>query len=272
LPDPILETLARDQKRWSLTAGRLKKSIGRSRIAVMMLAVVGAVLETLGAETHGSHPDNVVVIGYLGAAALALLGVIRQLRLGRERVQAWILARAASESFKKEMYLYRTSTAPYSDQQKNTSLINRRDEILRKIQTIQLYVVEPKDSQFKKLELLNIEGYREERLKGQIKYFRYHAKTYSELQDRFGVAEFILAIGAALLGAALTMTGKQPYGAWVSNLIDIGSRRFAPSLSPGRGGRVVTDIFICGPQGNKISIDAVPLLPSVATLVIESRN
>ena len=60
-----------------------------------------------------------------------------------------------------------------------------------------------------------------ERIDGQLKYFRDHAKDCSILQDRFGEAEFVLAIVAALLGAASTIIGRQAYGAWVAVITTI---------------------------------------------------
>jgi hypothetical protein len=214
--DPALDTVTRDQRRWSLTANRLKGGIGAARATALSLAVGGAILETLGAQFHLSHPDYAVVVGYLGAAALAILGVIQQWKLGRERVQAWIIARAASESLKMELFFYRTSAGPYSGQAKGVVLLNRRDAILEKVRSVQKYVVEPTDTQLKLPEALDAEGYRKERIQSQIDYFRRHANDYVKLQGRLGGAQFVLALIAALLGAALTITAKQAYGAWVA--------------------------------------------------------
>jgi hypothetical protein len=219
--DAALETLLRDQKRWSLTSDRLKKEIGRSRLAVLVLAVCGAVLETLGAQIHEFYFVTALTFGYLGAAALAVLAVIRQWKLGRERIQAWILARAASEALKKEMYLYRASAGPYSSGKNGVALLDRRDEILAKVRTIQSYAIDPKESELEVPGPLDANGYIQERINGQVKYYRQHADECTILQGRFKKAEFALAIAGALLGAASTINGKQAYGAWVAVITTI---------------------------------------------------
>jgi len=141
--DPALDTLAKDQKRWSTTANRAKKSIDRSRLSVLTLAIAGAALETLAAQIHQSNPDRAVIAGYIGAAALAVIAVIKQWRLSRDRMQAWILARSASESLKREIYLYRASAGPYNAGKGSAALLDRRDQILEKVKSVQAYVVEP---------------------------------------------------------------------------------------------------------------------------------
>lgn len=210
-----LETIVRDQKRWSLTATQLKKNINISRVAILELAIIGAVFETLGAQIHTSDPTNALRLGYLGAAALAIIAVVRQWRLGRDRVQAWIIARAASESFKREMYLFRTSTGVYAADNAAAIFFERRSEILGKARLVQKYIVEPKE-QVAVPGPLNADGYIKDRIDAQTTWFRDRAKQCNKIQGLLEGAEFALAILAALLGAALTMTGKQAYGAWVA--------------------------------------------------------
>jgi hypothetical protein len=215
--DDAIGTLASDQKRWSVTASQLKKSISRSRLSIIGLAIAGAVLETLAAQVHQSVPDLAVWVGYAGAAALAVIAVVRQWKLGRERVQAWILARAASESFKRELYLYRTSAGAYAaSSNPAATLFDRREEILGKVRSVQKYVGEPEKSTLNVPGPLDAEEYIKERVEGQIDWFRRRAAQNAKLQGLFGGAEFLLAIAGALLGAALTMTNKQVYGAWVA--------------------------------------------------------
>jgi hypothetical protein len=127
--DDPLTLVARDQRRWSLTANGLKASIGQARRMVLSLAIAGAALETWGAQIHSTQVGLALALGYAGAAVLAISAVIRQWRLGHERTQAWIVARSGAESFKREMYLFRTGTGPYASGNAADSLLNRRDEI-----------------------------------------------------------------------------------------------------------------------------------------------
>jgi len=52
--DDPLTLVARDQRRWSLTANGLKASIGQARRMVLSLAIAGAALETWGAQIHST--------------------------------------------------------------------------------------------------------------------------------------------------------------------------------------------------------------------------
>jgi MinD-like ATPase involved in chromosome partitioning or flagellar assembly len=118
-----LETVAMDQRRWSLTATNLKRRIENGRRLVLGLGIAGAVLEALAAQLYNyargiSEPYYSYyfraseIAGYLGAVALALVVLAKARSLGRERLQGWILARAASESLKREMFYFRTASGP----------------------------------------------------------------------------------------------------------------------------------------------------------------
>jgi hypothetical protein len=106
------------------------------------------------------------------------------------------------------------------------TLLDRRDEILTILQSVQKYRVDPK-TEIERPNRLDIDAYLDKRItgpKGQIKYFTYKANTYAKIQKRLNAVEFLLALIAALLGAALTMTGKQAYSAWVAVITTITRR------------------------------------------------
>jgi hypothetical protein len=89
-----LTTVVRDQRRWSLTANDLKATIEQARWIILGLAVAGAILETVGAQIAGAklatgdasihlkNPDLAAVFGCLGAVALTIAAVVRQLEVG----------------------------------------------------------------------------------------------------------------------------------------------------------------------------------------------
>jgi len=220
-PDPALGIVVMDQRRWSLTAVHLKRNIDRSRTAILLLMIAGAAFEVLGAQIHQWIPSQGAIVGYCGAVALAIVAVVRQWKLGKDHVQAWILARSASESFKREMYLYRTSTGDYSGDDSSSVLLDRRDQILGKVKSIQRYVVGHNLSKIDIPASLDAEGYIAERVKTQIEWFQERADRAENLQNILEDAQFIVAIGGALLGTALTITGSQAYGSWVAVITTI---------------------------------------------------
>ena len=109
-----LETVALDQERWLTTAVEMKHG-SHNRFTLMVgLTVVGALLEVLAMQLHTSYPAASQIAGYSGAVALAAVLVIRARGLRAERLHAWVLAYAAAQALKSEMYQYRTSCGPYA--------------------------------------------------------------------------------------------------------------------------------------------------------------
>src|SRR5437763_9296848 len=141
-----LDTVALDQERWWATAMELK-SRHHARLTLMVeLTLACAVLEALALQLHTSYPIASQIAGYGGAVALALVVLIRARGLSRERIQAWVVAAAAAHALKSEMYQHRTSCGPYADHLRkdpDETLLQRRDEIVGKLKSIQKYVVEP---------------------------------------------------------------------------------------------------------------------------------
>jgi hypothetical protein len=219
-----LETVALDQKRWSLTANALRVSIRRARILSFSLTVSGAILETLAAQLYLLHPGPSEIPGYMGAAALACVVIIKAQSLGRDRLQGWILSRAASESLKREMYRYRTSSGPYADASRHNpeaTLFERRDDILSKVSTVQKFIREPDPTKVAVGGPLDANGYISERIQSPISWFRGRADEYSASQSRWSAVEYSLAIAGALSGVALTFTHNQAFGAWVAVITTI---------------------------------------------------
>jgi SMODS and SLOG-associating 2TM effector domain 1/SMODS and SLOG-associating 2TM effector domain 3 len=214
-----LETVALDQERLELTATRLIDSIEGGRSLIAGLSAAGAILAALAVQIHTSYPAASEVAGYAGAVALALVVVVRAQALHRGRVQAWVLADAASQSLQSEMYRYRTSSGPYSDHfggNPEATLLERRDEILEKVRPIQKYVVEPDPKTVAPLGPLDVDTYISERVNGAMSWFRKWADHYASAQSFWQKSEYILAIVGALLAAALTFTHNLAYGAWVA--------------------------------------------------------
>jgi hypothetical protein len=241
----VLSTVIGDQKRWSGAAGSLKSSIELAQRTVLCLGVLGAILETLAAQlahvsqieqikaAHATHSGLAMALGYLGAAALAVAAVVRQWKLGHERTQAWVLSRAGSESLKREIYRYRTQTGPYSSSNPDLELLNRREEILKKLEPYQKYAVDPQPSTTIP-GLLDAAAYLDERVsgpKGNVKFFHDRSNQYIRTLNLLNGAVLTLAILGALLGAAVTLTGTQTYGAWVAVITTITGALTAHALA-----------------------------------------
>jgi hypothetical protein len=129
-----------------------------------------------------------------------------------------VLAAAAAQSLKSEMYRYRTSCGPYADRlggNPEATLLQRRDAIFEKVRPIQQYIVEPGPKPTAPLGPLDADAYIAERVNGQISMFRKFSKDLPEIQAEWLRVEYFLAGAAALAAAILTFTHNQTYSAWV---------------------------------------------------------
>jgi len=214
-----LETVALDQERWESTANRLVYSLENARTLITGLCVAAAILAALTLQIHTSHPAASQVAGYAGAVAFALVVVVRTLALRRERVQAWVLAEAASQSLRSEICFYRTSSGPYSDRfggNPEATLLRRSAEIIEKVRPIHKYLVESTPKTVAPLGPMDADAYISERVNCALnkhRTFGDHVVTAHRFWQR---VEYILAIIGSLSAAALTFTHHLEYAAWVA--------------------------------------------------------
>jgi uncharacterized protein DUF4231/conflict system pore-forming effector with SLATT domain len=213
-----LETVALDQERWWSTALKLKNSNWARYRLMVALGLAGAILEGLAVQIHTSYPGASQAAGYAGAAALALALVVRAKGLPRERSEAWVLAAAASQSLKREIYRYRTSSGPYAERlggNPEATLLQRRDAIFQKAKSIEKYIMESDSKPVTPLGPLDADAYIAERVKPEIDKFRKFSNSLSQVQTTWLRLEYFLASAAVLLAAVLAFTHNQAYSAWV---------------------------------------------------------
>jgi SMODS and SLOG-associating 2TM effector domain 1 len=214
----VLETVALDQRRWSLTALSLKDSNWARFRLMAALILASAILEAIALQMHTPYPAISQLAGYAGAAALVLVLLVRAKGLQKERAQAWVLAAAAGNSLMREIYLYRTSCGPYSERfgkSPEATLLQRRDAIFDKVRLIEKYIVEPAPKPLPLLGPLDAEAYIAERINGQIDMFRKNYKNLSTIQSEWLKKEYVLASVAACAAVVLAFTHSQVYSAWV---------------------------------------------------------
>ena len=214
----VLETVALDQRRWSETGLRVKDSNWARYRLMAILVLAGAILEAVALQIHASYPAVSQLAGYAGAAALALVLVVRTKGLQRERAQAWVFAAAAGASLMSEMYRYRTSSGPYSGRfggDPEATLLRRRDAIFEKVKLIEKYIVEPDPKPLPPLGPLDVDAYIEERVTRKVNAFRRMSKEFSAMQTEWLRMEYVLASIATLAAVVLTFTHNQVYSAWI---------------------------------------------------------
>jgi hypothetical protein len=214
-----LETVALDQERWESTANKLVYSIENARTLIAGLCVAAAILAVVAVQIRTSHPAASEVAGYAGVVAFALVAVVRTLALRRERVQAWVLAEAASQSLRSEMCFYRTSSGPYSDRfcgNPEATLLRRTNEILDKVRPIEKFLVERNTKTVAPLGPMDADAYISERINSASNKYGSFGDYVMGAHRFWQRVEYILAVVGALLAAALTFTHHLEYAAWVA--------------------------------------------------------
>lgn len=107
------ERVASGQGQWSATAGTLKSAYETARRWVLVLTVLGALLAAIASQLPGGLSRECVA--FVGAAALALSGLVSKRCLGPDKAARWARARGASEALKRLAYEYAAQAAPYDD-------------------------------------------------------------------------------------------------------------------------------------------------------------
>ena len=225
----ILESVAVDQRRWWATALGLKNSNWARFRLMAVLSLVGAILEALAVQIHVRYPEISQAAGYAGAIVFILVLVVRSKVLRRERAEAWVLATAAAQSLKREIYRYRTSCGPYAARfggNPEATLLQRRDVILEKVQAIQKYIMEPDSKPMPPLGPLDADAYIEERINAEIKKFQLFSTDLPKIQATWLRLEYFFAVVAVLAAAMPAFTHNQVYSAWAIVIIFL-------SLAPG---------------------------------------
>lgn len=213
----ILESVSLDQQRWWATALEMKHSSHDRFMLMVGLTVASAFLEALAMQLH-SYPAVSQIAGYSGALALAVVLVIRARGLRAERLQAWVLAFAAAQALKSEMYQYRTSCGLYAShfsEDTDATLLQRRNAIVEKLGSIQKYAREPKQKKAAILGSLTADAYIAERVEGEIKNFQRANVNIVKVQQAWLKKENFVLIGGILVAIILAFTHNQTYGSWV---------------------------------------------------------
>jgi hypothetical protein len=174
-----LDTIADRQSGWSVTANKLKASIDRSRWAVFIFSVLGALLAALASQlgatatgTCGVVCDRRTWLAIAGALSLATATFFAQRLLGLEHITNWVRVRAISEALKREAYKFVARAAPY-DQANAENLLNVERQ---KIEAdgddlIATLVTNPPPGSVPRA-MLTLPQYVERRANGQIEYYK----------------------------------------------------------------------------------------------------
>jgi Protein of unknown function (DUF4231)/SMODS and SLOG-associating 2TM effector domain 1 len=213
-----LDTIADRQSGWSVTANKLKASIDRSRWAVFIFSVLGALLAALASQlgapaggTAGVVSDPRTWLAIAGALSLATATFFIQRLLGQEHITNWVRARAISEALKREAYKFAAGAAPYDQANAENLLDAERQKIEADGDDLIGALVTNAGAGSVPRAMLTPQQYVERRVDGQIKYYKEHAEGYRATATWLRRTEFGLALAATLITAIASVTGKSTH-------------------------------------------------------------
>jgi hypothetical protein len=182
----------------------------------LWLGIAGAALATLGQQLTPLAPKEGLVVwlfkapGVLGSCAVALSAYLAKQALADNRIQAWTRARAAAESLKSGIFLYRASAPPFDGPDRVKQLVSRVDNVLDGLKDLE---TRPADGASPPAGQLEIERYITDRVDEQIKWYEDRAAEHQGKADKYRRATGWLGGLGALLALATTSV---PVSAWAA--------------------------------------------------------
>lgn len=219
---PALASTWQQQLIWSTTANRLKQDITRARTIALGLVIAGALLQTAASQVPYDAVKTALRV--VGVLALAGVPIIRQVKLGTERVRDWIRARSVSEGLKAETYLYLMGVPPYAEADRDAKLLEQTQSLVNKAKDLAVYtaLVEPESSA--PPQVTNIETYIEQRVNQQINdYYRRQAQKMAQSVKVFRGVELFFSLMAAFLGALAAAKLVPGLDTWVAVVTTAGT-------------------------------------------------
>jgi hypothetical protein len=215
-PDPALSGPWTAYRTWSCTSRYYKRILDRLTQQSLWLAIAGAILATLGqqlapwAAKEGLLAWLYRAPGVLGAGAVALGAYLAKQALANDRMQAWTRARAATESLKSGIFLYRASAPPFDGPDRLAQLVARVEKLLADLKNVE---TRPPDNQPVPIGQLRIEDYIRDRVDEQVRWYEKRAKEHQRKADLCRKATGVLGAVGALLALA---TAAAAVSAWAA--------------------------------------------------------
>jgi SMODS and SLOG-associating 2TM effector domain 1/SMODS and SLOG-associating 2TM effector domain 3 len=201
---------------WACTARYHKAAIDRLTTWSLRLAIGGAVFATT-AEQVGQMllvtPNRVhwaaKALGILGTVAVTLAAYFSRRAQADNRVSIWTRSRAAAESLKSLIYLYRAKAEPFDGADRAAQMRERVEKAIQEMKDIEPRQPGPESAA--DLSPLTVETYIRDRAEEQVNWYKKRAKDHQVKADRCRNATSVLTGAGALLALASAAT---PLSVW----------------------------------------------------------
>jgi hypothetical protein len=214
--DGPLDMVWRRQSQWSQAANRLKKVIGRARLAALWLAMTAAAAGTAAAQLMSVSTALGKSLTFAAAAAAALAPIATR-RGGPHAIRDWTRLRSVSEALKSETYVLLAGTGPYRAGARGEALLDRVDQICADGADLLPHLdgISPVDRELPAVS--DVSSFITHRVRAQID--GYYRPKAAEIRRRISAvqrAETTLGVLAAVLAATAGAFGVAQPAAWVA--------------------------------------------------------
>jgi len=207
---------------WGATARYHKNILDSYSRWGLWLAIAGAILATIGQQLSTIAPKEGTIVylwrapGMLASAIVALAAYFSAQALSGERDKMWVRCRAAAESIKSAIYLYRAGVPPFDTANRSVELGQRIEKTLQDLTHIELRVPETPETN-PVLDQLTVGEYVDDRVVGQINWYRKRAGEFQRRSDRYVNILKFFGIASVLLGV-ISMAGIAAWLAVIATL------------------------------------------------------
>lgn len=203
----VLGQIANRQAVLSKTATSLRKGLDVGRYSCFVLSIVGATLAAVASGLAGEEYRDYLI--WPATVMLALSAFISSRLLGQNSVGMHVKARLASESLKREAYLYATRSTNYKDvngrEQRLFEALTRIDNHVATLASVERSTTAQGSCP---RQFMSLDQYVSERIVKEIKYYRNSADRSSRLSRTFHGVELALAASATVVTAVAGVSDK----------------------------------------------------------------
>ena len=158
-----------------------------------------------------------------GGIAIGVVPFVTKQKLGREQIQRWIRLRSVSEGLKSELYRYLTRVGPYAGTDRDQKLLDASLRLREDVADLSTEVQEAMASHRPLPEVTGVDSYLAYRVRDQIEnYYRPRSKEYVRRLRLLQRLEFVVGLGAVMVGAVAAGLANEAVAAWVPVLTTIG--------------------------------------------------
>lgn len=192
---------------WSATSRAYQQQLSSWRRLVLYFGIAGALAGTFSSQMGvAGLPTEAtkwatVLLAFVSAALLALATYFTTKILTPANEEAWLRARAAAESFKREAYLLLAQAPPYDGPVSDASLKQIKRIISEYVRDLDEEPITP-DEKKKGMPkaLLSADDYIRDRVREQIDWYRRRAAEHKTYAGRIKRLSLVLGAAAVVLG------------------------------------------------------------------------